>query len=167
MASVIPAYGCLGFITQGKTRFGGLTTPEEMFVLAAYFGELGSVDQFEYSLNVELHRFGIWCLSRLCESVLRRVAASGRGSEVVRVIFHNRQGKLDLLFLIFEHLVMTLDIHKSSSFIGPLVVGLISDITGNIRFSFFFLVFMIWAALPILVNIDTDKGWQDAQEYRH
>jgi len=47
------------------------------------------------------------------------------------------------------------------------VVGLISDITGNIRFSFFFLVFMIWAALPILVNIDTDKGWQDAQDYQH
>jgi len=54
---------------------------------------------------------------------------------------------------------------KSSSFIGPLVVGLISDLTGNIRFAFFFLVFMIWAALPILVNIDTDKGWKDAQEY--
>lgn len=97
MASAIPAYGCLGFVTQGKARFGGLTTPEEMFVLAAYFGELGSVDQLGYLPIVELHRFGIWRLSRLCESVLHQVAASGRGSEVVRVIFHNRQGKLDLL----------------------------------------------------------------------
>lgn len=56
---------------------------------------------------------------------------------------------------------------KSSSFIGPLVVGLISDITGNIRFSFFFLVFMIWTALPILMDLDTIRGWQDAQEYRY
>jgi UMF1 family MFS transporter len=54
---------------------------------------------------------------------------------------------------------------QSSSFIGPLVVGLISDLTGNIRFAFFFLIAMIWAAVPILMNIDTDRGWKDAQEY--
>lgn len=46
MCSMIPAYGCLGFITQGKTRFGGLTTPEEMFALAAYFGESELVNLF-------------------------------------------------------------------------------------------------------------------------
>ena len=39
MASMIPVYGCLGFFTQGQFRFGGLTTQEEMFVLAVYFGE--------------------------------------------------------------------------------------------------------------------------------
>jgi UMF1 family MFS transporter len=39
MASMIPAYGCLGFITQGRFRFGGLTTQGEMFALAVYFGE--------------------------------------------------------------------------------------------------------------------------------
>lgn len=43
LASVIPAYGCLGFLSvfgEGKTiRFGGLTTQGEMFVLAVYFGE--------------------------------------------------------------------------------------------------------------------------------
>lgn len=39
MASMIPAYGCLGFITQGQFRFGGLTTQEEMFALAVYFGK--------------------------------------------------------------------------------------------------------------------------------
>jgi UMF1 family MFS transporter len=42
LASLIPAYGCLGFIPffgQGKARFGGLTTQEEMYGLAVYFGE--------------------------------------------------------------------------------------------------------------------------------
>jgi len=40
MASMIPAYGCLGFLVQGssKVKFGGLTTQEEMFGLAVYFG---------------------------------------------------------------------------------------------------------------------------------
>ena len=38
MASMIPAYGCLGFFFQGRTKFGGLTTQEEMFGLAVYFG---------------------------------------------------------------------------------------------------------------------------------
>lgn len=52
MAAVIPAYGCLGFLPffRGETgsggedevgvmRFGGLTTPGEIYVLAVYFGE--------------------------------------------------------------------------------------------------------------------------------
>jgi UMF1 family MFS transporter len=41
LASAIPAYGCLGFLSvfQGNVRFGGLTTPGEMFVLSLYFGK--------------------------------------------------------------------------------------------------------------------------------
>jgi UMF1 family MFS transporter len=40
MASVVPAYGCLGFLVQGiRAHFGGLTTPGEMFGLAIYFGQ--------------------------------------------------------------------------------------------------------------------------------
>ena len=54
---------------------------------------------------------------------------------------------------------------QSSSFIGPLVVGLISDLTGNIRFAFFFLVFMIWLAVPILMIVDVEQGRKDAQAY--
>jgi MFS transporter, UMF1 family len=41
MVSVIPAYGCLGFLSifDKGAGFGGLTTQEEMFGLAVYFGE--------------------------------------------------------------------------------------------------------------------------------
>jgi UMF1 family MFS transporter len=42
MASMIPAYGCLGFLLQGRTKFGGLTTQGEMFALAVYFGTFPS-----------------------------------------------------------------------------------------------------------------------------
>ncbi|ETW76683.1 hypothetical protein HETIRDRAFT_328451 [Heterobasidion irregulare TC 32-1] len=52
---------------------------------------------------------------------------------------------------------------KSSSFMGPLVVGLIADTTGNIRFAFFFLVFMIWLAVPILMSVNIERGRSDAQ----
>jgi len=48
LTSVIPAYGCLGFlpifrgdpatVSATALRFGGLTTPAEMYVLAVYFG---------------------------------------------------------------------------------------------------------------------------------
>ena len=39
-----------------------------------------------------------------------------------------------------------------SSFLGPLVVQLISDVTGNIRYAFFFFVFMVWLAVPVLLS---------------
>lgn len=54
---------------------------------------------------------------------------------------------------------------KSSSFIGPLVVGLIADTTGNIRYAFFFLVLMVWSAVPILLMVDIEKGRTDAKSY--
>ncbi|KAI0804700.1 autophagy-related protein 22-like protein [Irpex lacteus] len=56
---------------------------------------------------------------------------------------------------------------KSSSFVGPLVVGLIADTTGNIRYAFFFLVVMVWAAVPVLVSIDVERGRRDAGRYRY
>ena len=54
---------------------------------------------------------------------------------------------------------------QSSSFIGPLVVGVISDLTGNIRYAFFFLVLMVWSAVPILMCVDVEQGRKDAQAY--
>lgn len=54
---------------------------------------------------------------------------------------------------------------KSSSFVGPLVVGVIADLTGNIRNAFWFLVVMIWIAVPILVGVDVERGRKDAREY--
>ncbi|KAG8943959.1 Autophagy protein 22 [Tulasnella sp. 408] len=55
---------------------------------------------------------------------------------------------------------------KSSSFFGPLVVGLIADATGNIRFAFFFLFFMLLVPVPILLGaVDVAKGREDAARY--
>ena len=54
---------------------------------------------------------------------------------------------------------------QSSSFIGPLVVGLVADLTGNIRYAFLFLVVMLWAALPVLAGVDVERGRADAHAW--
>ena len=46
------------------------------------------------------------------------------------------------------------------------MVGLIADATGNIRFAFFFLAFMLLLPIPILLfNVDVEAGRKDAIRY--
>jgi len=128
MASIIPAYGCLGFFFQGRTKLGGLTTQGEMFGLAVYFGSVyGAFQAYARAFYAELLPPG-------------------------------EEARWYGLFSITD---------KSSSFIGPLVVGVISDLTGNIRYAFFFLLFMIWLAVPILMSVDVEQGRKDAQAYEY
>jgi len=128
LASLIPLYGCLGFLSQSFSfRFGGLTAPGEMFYLAVIFGSVyGAFQGYARALYAEL--------------------ISGGGEEA----------RWYGLFLITD---------KSSSFHGPLVVGVIVDLTGNIRYAFLFLVGMIWIAVPILWNVDAEKERVDARSY--
>ncbi|PBK98439.1 MFS general substrate transporter [Armillaria gallica] len=126
LCSAIPAYGCLGFVFQGRTRFGGLTSQGEMFGLAVYFG----------------------CVYGAFQSYARAFYAE--------LLPPGEEARWYGLFSITD---------KSSSFVGPLFVGVIADMTGNIRYAFFFLVFMIWAAVPILMSVDVERGRKDAREY--
>ncbi|KAF9005119.1 MFS general substrate transporter [Cyathus striatus] len=128
LASCIPAYGCLGFLVQGRgARFGGLTSEGEMFGLAVFFGSVyGAFQGYARAFYAEMLPPG-------------------------------EEARWYGLFSITD---------KSSSFIGPLIVGLIADTTGNIRYAFFFLVVMIWAAVPILAGVDVERGRKDAREYR-
>ncbi|KZP31036.1 hypothetical protein FIBSPDRAFT_850028, partial [Athelia psychrophila] len=57
-------------------------------------------------------------------------------------------------------------VRQSSSFIGPLVVGVIADSTG-IRYAFFPLVFMILLAVPVLMSVNVERGRADARAYRY
>lgn len=66
LASLVPAYGCLGFLpifrAQGdertsrtQLRFGGLTTQGEMFALAVYFGSVyGAFQGYARAFYAEL-----------------------------------------------------------------------------------------------------------------
>ena len=46
-------------------------------------------------------------------------------------------------------------------------MGLIADLTGNIRYGFFFVVFMIWLAVPILMSVDVERGRVDVESYSY
>ncbi|KAJ6632521.1 autophagy-related protein 22-like protein [Mycena sp. CBHHK59/15] len=148
LASAIPAYGCLGFLSvfQGNLKFGGLTTPGEMFGLALYFGSIyGAFQSYARAFYAELlppgeeaRWYGLFSIT-----------------DKARPLLASRSLTYPLILV------------QSSSFLGPLIVGLISDTTGNIRYAFFFLVFMIWAAVPVLMSVDVEKGRKDAREYTY
>ncbi|KXN90741.1 Autophagy-related protein 22 [Leucoagaricus sp. SymC.cos] len=127
LASLIPLYGCLGFLIQNTSiTFGGLTTPGEMFGLAVIFGSVyGAFQGYARAFYAEL-------------------------------IPRGEEARWYGLFSITD---------KSSSFVGPLVVGVIADLTGNIRYAFWFLVAMIWVAVPVLRSVDVEQGRRDAREY--
>nr|ODN78246.1 UMF1 family MFS transporter [Cryptococcus depauperatus CBS 7841] len=54
---------------------------------------------------------------------------------------------------------------KSASFIGPAAVGLISDLTGNIRYGFVFLLIMLVAPILILTKVNVDRGKKAAKTW--
>lgn len=93
LASMIPAYGCLGFIFQGRTRFGGLTTQGEMFGMAVYFGMslflLLGTGLFELP-----QRHCLWSFSRIRSRILRGTTSPRRRGQVVRPVLDNRQSML-------------------------------------------------------------------------
>jgi len=51
---------------------------------------------------------------------------------------------------------------KGSSAVGPAVVGVIVDATGQIRPAFFFLAILIALPAPLVLMVDADKGRDDA-----
>ncbi|KAM0750426.1 MFS general substrate transporter [Meredithblackwellia eburnea MCA 4105] len=55
---------------------------------------------------------------------------------------------------------------KSSSFLGPLLVAVVTNITSQIRHGFFLILLMFLLALPLLLKVDMDKGRNDAECYQ-
>lgn len=51
---------------------------------------------------------------------------------------------------------------KGSSIIGPVITGLITDHTHNIRYTFFFLLIVMIIPLPVFKLIDVDRGQREA-----
>lgn len=53
---------------------------------------------------------------------------------------------------------------KGSSWLGPLLIGLIKRLTGNLRWGLLFLLIFIWAPIPVLVKgINVKEGHDQAQ----
>jgi len=73
LASLVPAYGCLGFLPVfQRIGFGGLNSPNEIYGLAVYFGMLlGIFPPFVRALDRSRDRFCVRCLPSLRSGVLR------------------------------------------------------------------------------------------------
>ncbi|KAI9636802.1 autophagy-related protein 22-like protein [Dioszegia hungarica] len=54
---------------------------------------------------------------------------------------------------------------KSASFLGPLIVGIIADLTGNIRLGFLFLLIMLAVPIPVLIRVDMTRGREEARTW--
>ena len=72
LVSLVPAYGCLGFLSifggEGGARFGGLTTPGEMYALTVYFGEF--VIRTEILVNsLTVHQ--VYCMEHSRDMLVR------------------------------------------------------------------------------------------------
>ncbi|KAL5513960.1 hypothetical protein ACEPAG_2721 [Sanghuangporus baumii] len=138
--SFIPLYGCLGFLPLFRSPFTNVNA--NTLVITPHFGGLTTPGEM-YALAVY---FG---------TVYGAFQAYARAF-YAELVPRGEEARWYALYSITD---------KSSSFLGPLVVGLIADATGNIRYSFFFLVAMIWSALPLLWNVNVERGREDAQKY--
>jgi UMF1 family MFS transporter len=142
-ASIIPLYGVIGLFAPRGAQWG-LRVPAEMFVLAVYFGGLyGAFQSYARALYAEIIPPGEEARWYGLFSITDKVCAS------------SNQQDYTLIW----------GLHQSSSFIGPLVVGLVADLTGNIRYAFLFLLFMLWAAVPVLAGVDVERGRADAHAW--
>ncbi|GAA5854361.1 hypothetical protein JCM8547_001794 [Rhodosporidiobolus lusitaniae] len=54
---------------------------------------------------------------------------------------------------------------KSSSFVGPLCVSILTEVSGEIRHGFYIILAFLLLSLPILVKVDMEKGSKAAEEY--
>ena len=94
MASAIPAYGCLGFLSvfqKSNIKFGGLTTSGEMYVLAVYF--VSAIQRICRSgVDETRSGLGVWRIPGLRPSVLRGVHPAWRRGKVVCALLYHRQG---------------------------------------------------------------------------
>lgn len=52
---------------------------------------------------------------------------------------------------------------KGSSWLGPLITGIISDVTHDLRNSFWFLFFSLLIPVFIILTVNVDKGRKDAE----
>jgi UMF1 family MFS transporter len=52
---------------------------------------------------------------------------------------------------------------KSASFLGPAVVGIIADQTGNIRLGFVFLLALLLIPIPVLLRVKMVGGVEEAE----
>ncbi|KAL3234257.1 Autophagy-related protein 22 [Nakaseomyces bracarensis] len=118
-----------------------------------FYGILGFVfESFGLKHKFEMFALGIWY-----------GLSMGGLSAVSRSLFSIiiPKGKESTFFSLFS---IT---DKGSSIVGPFIIGLITDKTHNIRYSFYFLFILLIGAIPIFRSLDVERGKREAEELRN
>ncbi|KAG0661429.1 Autophagy protein 22 [Rhodotorula mucilaginosa] len=56
---------------------------------------------------------------------------------------------------------------KSSSFLGPFLVAVVTNATGEIRYAFWVILALMVVSLPVLAKVDVQRGSEDAERYEN
>ena len=150
LAEIIPIYACIGLVLP----FGGLRTEGEMYVAATWFGLVSYADtstEHELMHSYTVHSKVIVELYMLNSSHLYVHPFLSSKTDL-----QNHESSFFSLFALTD---------KSASFVGPAIVGLISDMTGNIRNGFIFLLIMLAVPVPVLLRVRAKRGKEEAIEW--
>lgn len=55
---------------------------------------------------------------------------------------------------------------RGSSWLGPVLVGVLADRFGSIRHGFFVIVFLLSVSIPMIAMVDLTKGKRQARKFR-
>ena len=112
-------------------------------ILGFFFENIGLKHKFEMYMLAVWYGLSLGGLSAVSRSVFSLIIPKGKESTF------------------FSMFSMT---DKGSSIIGPFLIGLVTDKTHEIRYSFYLLFALLMLALPVLNSLDVGRGKREAEE---
>lgn len=112
-------------------------------ILGFFFENIGLKHKFEMYMLEVWYGLSLGGLSAVSRSVFSLIIPKGKESTF------------------FSMFSMT---DKGSSIIGPFLIGLVTDKTHEIRYSFYLLFALLMLALPVLNSLDVGRGKREAEE---
>ena len=112
-------------------------------ILGFFFESIGLKHKFEMYMLAVWYGLSLGGLSAVSRSVFSLIIPKGKESTF------------------FSMFSMT---DKGSSIIGPFLIGLVTDKTHEIRYSFYLLFVLLMLALPVLNSLDVNRGKREAEE---
>ncbi|GBB98950.1 hypothetical protein RclHR1_03370017 [Rhizophagus clarus] len=156
-AIIIPICAFIGvYIFLFLQRKFGLSTKTMILITGGFhslipiYGLLGFVTPIGFKFTIEIYIFAVYFGFML-----------GAVQSYCRVLFGSMipKGHENEFFGLYE---IT---DKGSSWIGPLITGLIGDLTHDLRYGFWFLLVMMIIPLIIISTVNVEKGKEEAEQY--
>ncbi|CCD22195.1 Atg22p NDAI_0A00350 [Naumovozyma dairenensis CBS 421] len=112
-------------------------------ILGFFFNSIGLKEKFEMFLLAIWYGLSLGGLSAVSRSLFTLIIPKGKESTFFS------------MFSITD---------KGSSIVGPFLIGLVTDKTHNIRYSFYLLFTLLILSLPIIKSLNLERGKREAQQ---